>query len=775
MVSVLGSTVPLPGHVAQAATQAETVSEAVTLTLTQTTDIVTDVSGYSATVKIKNSSATDLAAGTLSASTSSSSFSSSTSMQNWADGISHPPTPTTLEIADVAALGKGETQTISISLDADDAALARIHSWGAKPLLFSYTTLTADTSVSVRSQLRTYLTRSHDGLKEAKTPALSITTVLPMTSVQKTTVKDGISALVTDPAASTAVTQDSTDAATETQEEVALAAKHSSLRVVADPDSLANATGLARSSLAGLMQPYGFDITARALVSSQTWALAGIADSAWNSTAAHSLATARLQEAQTGTSSDGDADPDTDTDSDSSAPSTSGTDTGAGATLSTDSLTAYAWEGKYSWNDTSLALAKKQGYSTVISETAQRSTASNVVSGRQTVETDEGTVTVLIADETLSGLAQGRTTSDKATAESSQAGRLARFVAQTALFQMQRPYVSRNLLVSLGDDPSTEAADDLLTALETADWISQGTLKDLVASARTDTSSTDGTSGADASTDTDTDADSNSDSDLQPDEPADAENFTLTTVTASGTQIGKEKATLEQLGTTTSAIERLRTSVIKESAITQDEDGADTKNSDPQALSRQNAQQTQSDQVTAVQWLEKLSAVHSNLGLMAFGATGSVRTSMLAADAALAKTLFGSIEVVPPSSINVFSETAQTPVTVKNMLPFPISIKVRAATDSNAILITHEQSLEVPDGSEAQTTFKISVVGTGSATATFTPSDRDGQIFGTAPSTVINSQLTINDMSGNILIIIALLLGAVGIYRQATRRKDPDQ
>src|SRR5699024_1762261 len=149
----------------------------------------------------------------------------------------------------------------------------------------------------------------------------------------------------------------------------------------------------------------------------------------------------------------------------------------------------------------------------VISETAQRSTASNVVSGRQTVETDEGTVTVLIADETLSGLAQGRTTSDKATAESSQAGRLARFVAQTALFQMQRPSVSRHLLVSPRDDLSTEAADVLLTALGSADWISQGTQKDLVASARTDTRSTVRTSGADASTATDTDADSNSVSD----------------------------------------------------------------------------------------------------------------------------------------------------------------------------------------------------------------------------------------------------------------------
>ena len=83
--------------------------------------------------------------------------------------------------------------------------------------------------------------------------------------------------------------------------------------------------------------------------------------------------------------------------------------------------------------------------------------------------------------------------------------------------------------------------------------------------------------------------------------------------------------------------------------------------------------------------------------------------------------------------------------------------------------------MEVPAGSEAQATFEIRVVGTGSAIATFTPIDRGGLAFGTSPSTAIYSQLTINDMSGNVLIILALLLGAAGIYRQATRRKDPDQ
>lgn len=793
-VSAVGVTVPLSGGsngsgitaasgVATAAAAENTVSSQVSVILKKTTAIVTDTSGYEATIEITNSSDTPLQEGTLTLSTSSSSFSSSTSMQNWADAKTHVPTPLTLDTESVPALKKGGSTTLHVGLEADDAALGRIHSWGAKPLLLNYHTLT-DTEqtadqTAVDSQLHSYFTRSHDGFKEAATPKITITTVLPLTAVKKDIKKDGIHDLISNPATGTDITQGSDEAATETKNEVSLANKHHSLQVIADPDSLLNAGNLRQSALAGLMQPYAFDITSRALVNSQTWAKAGIADSSWDADAAQTLAKTRLQEVNTAASTSTDTESDsadstgsadstdsTDSSSTDSTDSTSSTDSTA-TKLTTSDLTPIAWEGKYSWDNTSLSLAKQQGYSTVISETAEHSIQANVVSGRQNVETENGEVTVLVADETLSTLAQGEQTSDTAQAEESQAGRLARFVAQTALFQMQRPYVSRNLLVSLGDAPSISAANEILTALESSDWVSRGTIASLIKSAHTSTDTDTNNSSSD------NDSSSSDDTDLQPDNSADNENFALTTTTASDAQIKEVENALDRLEVTTTAIERLRTSIIKESAITQDDEGA--KNSDPQALSRQNAQENDGDKVTAAQWLGKLTTVHQDLALMAFGATSSVRNSMLTADETMAKTLYASVLVVPPSGINVFSETAQTPTTVKNMLPFPISITLRATTDSNAITITNGRSIEVPAGSEAQATFKIRVVGTGSAVATFATVDRDGHAFGTAQSSTIKSQLTIYDMSGNVLIILALLLGAVGIYRQATRRKDPDQ
>jgi hypothetical protein len=800
-VSAVGVTVPLSGgsngsgvttasSVATAAAAENTVSSQVSVILKKTTAIVTDTSGYEATIEIKNSSDTPLQEGTLTLSTSSSSFSSSTSMQNWADAETHVPTPLTLDTESVPALKKGGSTTLHVGLESDDAALGRIHSWGAKPLLLNYHALT-DTEqtadqTAVDSQLHSYFTRSHDGFKEAATPKITITTVLPLTAVKKDIEKDGIHDLISDPATGTDITQGSDEAATETKNEVSLANKHRSLQVIADPDSLLNAGNLRQSALAGLMQPYAFDITSRALVNSQTWAKAGITDSAWDADAAHTLAKTRLQEVNDAASNSTDDDSDSanskdstdsadSTDSGSSTDSTDSTDSEA-TKLTTSDLTPIAWEGKYSWDNTSLSLAKQQGYSTVISETAEHSIQANVVSGRQNVETENGEVTVLVADETLSTLAQGEQTSATAQAEESQAGRLARFVAQTALFQMQRPYVSRNLLISLGDVPSISAANEILTALESSDWVSRGTIASLIKSAHTSTDTDTGTDTSgdnDADTSADNDSSSSDDTDLQPDNSADNENFTLTTTTASDAQIKEVENALDRLEVTTTAIERLRTAIIKESAITQDDEGA--KNSDPQALSRQNAQENDGDKVTAAQWLGKLTTVHQDLALMAFGATSSVRNSMLTADESMAETLYSSVSVVPPSGINVFSETAQTPTTVKNMLPFPISIMLRATTDSNAITITSKRNIEVPAGSEAQATFKIRVVGTGSAIATFATVDRDGHAFGTAQSSTIKSQLTIYDMSGNVLIILALLLGAVGIYRQATRRKDPDQ
>ena len=725
IVSFVVATVGISVPGATLASAAQPTDSQVGIAVTSATPIVTKKSGYKVSFTLTNSSPSTLNAGTVSVSTSSRSFSSSKSLQDWADGTMSAPTPLVLGTKDVPKLAKGKSATITV--DADSDQLASIRSWGAKPVSIAYNATSSTTGASVRAHLSTYLTRSHDGLSEAKTPAITIATALPLSSPKRSTAKNALKELISNPAASTDVASANTAAAKELTQESELAANHSSLNVVADPGSIAFAAQLPNSRLAGIMQPYAFDITARSEFSKATWEKTGIADTTWNAGTAHSVASSELANAQSTTS-----------------------------TLKTANAPAIAWEGSYSWNTKSLELAKEQGYSTVVAESAESPAGSNVISGRQTVSTKAGDVTVLVAEKTLSTLAQGNPTSTTASAESSAAGRLARFTAQTALFQMQRPYVERTLLVSLGNDVNVTEADNLLSMLESADWVSQGTLKKLIADAHSTTGSSTSTK-----------------KDMTADVPAAQAGFTLTTTKPSKSETEAATSTISRLASTSTTINRLQNQVLKKSVV--EKDDTSKENDDPQALSRQNAKKNDADKVTALQWLEKLRTVHENLGLMAFGSTQQVRTSMLAADESLSTELLNSVSVIPPSKINIFSETAQTPTTVKNALPFPISIRLQAQTDSNAITITKEKNVEVPAGSEAQATFEIRVVGTGSAIATFTPIDRGGLAFGTSPSTAIYSQLTINDMSGNVLIILALLLGAAGIYRQATRRKDPDQ
>lgn len=603
---------------------------------------------------------------------------------------------------------------------------------------------------SVRAQLRTYLTRSHDGLKEQNTPSMSIATTMPLTSSGRTLSKAAASSLIGDAGASADVSGTTKKADTELTDQLKLAAHFPNLQVVADPGILDQATTLKQSSLAGIMQPYAFDIAVRSQDSAQTWAKAGIADSAWNAGTAHELAndmTALGTQGEQGTSDPNDT---------AGASSSSGTDAGAhaGSALKTLNVPSIAWEGAYSWDSKSLELAKRQGYTAVVAESAQQPAGATLISGRSSVNTQAGAVSVLVAEHTLSQLAQGKATSSAAEGETTSAGRLARFTAQSALDQMQRPYVGRTLLVSLGQSPDTAAASALLSTLQSADWITNSTLQDLLNQAN-GTATQDLTSGVS--------------SDVSPTQAR----FDLGNVRPNSTERSKINQTLQSLSETSTAIDHLKSYVLKADVIKKD--GTSNENDNPQALSRQNAKKTAGDKVTALQWLAKLRTAHQDVGLMAFGGPPAVRTAMSAGDAAFCDDLTNSVSVVPPHQINIFSASAQTPVNVKNQLPFPIAVHLQAQTDSNAITITPGKDVEVPAGSEAQSTFEISVVGTGSAAASFTPLDRSGQEFGTPTKSMIYSQIRLNDTSGNIFIIIALVLGALGIYRQATRKKDPNQ
>ncbi|MCQ5025137.1 DUF6049 family protein, partial [Bifidobacterium adolescentis] len=73
----------------------------------------------------------------------------------------------------------------------------------------------------------------------------------------------------------------------------------------------------------------------------------------------------------------------------------------------------------------------------------------------------------------LSGLAQGKATIEDANADSEEttAGRLARFVAQSAFYQLEQPSAERNLLVCLNEDSDPSGVDALMSDIEQAPWL----------------------------------------------------------------------------------------------------------------------------------------------------------------------------------------------------------------------------------------------------------------------------------------------------------------
>lgn len=121
--------------------------------------------------------------------------------------------------------------------------------------------------------------------------------------------------------------------------------------------------------------------------------------------------------------------------------------------------------------------------------------------------------------------------------------------------------------------------------------------------------------------------------------------------------------------------------------------------------------------------------------------------------------------------MNVVSESASLPVTVTNSLPYPISLRISSRTDSMEIVTSRFVDVNVPPGSEAQATLEIRVSTAGTTVANQELVNHEGVPLSGIHTTTITSSLQISDKSGIVFIIIAVLLGIVGLWRQFHRKK----
>lgn len=707
-------------------------------------------------VVVANHSDSDAPAGSLTATINALfTFASRSDMQSWAENGTHIPTPNLLDSVDVPSIKAGGSTTVSFNVPADNQTLSMMPSWGPKPLQLVYV------AGDAQAELHSFLTRSTDGLNTAQTPAMNLTVAMPLTSgdwqtndqaitniIEETdtpasangteedtdgtanntdtgnadedassgngssstsgsstggSVKDSESSANANTGTSTAATADDTTlsinaqslAATRTLEQAA--AKHPALQLVADPIYVqqSGSTG----TVTGIMQPADFDITSYAAINDPaSYGNAGITDDQWS---------AKTAQAQY-----------------------------AAATKTSSTPTAYAWQGAADWSMDALTKARTQGYTTVIANASFDNEQTDTVhTGTYVVNTSAGDVTVLKAQSELSTLAQGHATSKDAAAETSDAGRLARLMAQSAFYQMEQPYTSRYLLMTFNRDSTSDWVNQVMSALEGASWLNLTSLDDM------------------ASTDPYDVSDSVNQGDGTPD-------------------VSATRTMLDQLITSRQHILRLGDSILENSV-----NAKDLSSLDPQALARRDANSTANHDNDPTQWIANLLTVHDDMALRALTGAEPSNAHQHMADAAMnmANTLLNSVSITPSESVSVFSESAKMPITVSNALPYAVNINVNSITDSMQIVTSRTTSLVIPAHSEAQVAFTIRVSTSGSTTAHVSLTDRSGTAFGNVQNTPITSVLRISDASGFIIIGFAVLLGAVGLWRQFNRKKDPDE
>ena len=651
------------------------------VSIDSSTAVLTDTSGYHLQATVTNTTDQTVPAGTLSVAVNAFyTFVSRNDIQEWAEGTGHIPTSNTIGQADVPELQPGTSTKVSIDADANQQSLTAINSSGPKPVELDYTANGEELSTT-----HTFVTRTTDGLNTPSTPAMNITVVQPLAASGWTTDVDLMNKLVDEGGLNSrklsklAVPSENDNTRLKSLEQVF--GKHDKLQVIADPTYL---QAMAMPTQAdGITQPALFDMTAyTAYNDSRAYANANIDTADWKSGKA--LATYR--------SALGDPSAKTKT---------------------------YAWQGDGNWTMKALTEAKRQGYDAVIAtHDFEGSDQSTVETGKTTVNTEAGEVTVLTAQSTLSNLAQGKATSDDADGEGSDAGRLARFIAQSAFYQMEQPYAERNLLVCLGTDSNPSDVDALMSAIEQSSWLN---LTDL-----------------------------------------------NTLGKASASHSGDEAAAaLPQ----DSGLSDARRSSLQQtlSALTESAKGIDRFNSFILA------EPTEKSSSGSTTWRKQLVSAHNLLALHALGNEASSGSTMLEGASQLSSLLFNGIAITPTENVNVVSETAKMPVTISNNHPYPVTVKVSSLTDSMQIVTSRFDTVEVPAHGEAQVAFTIRVSTSGDANATIALFDRQGTTFGATQTTHITSALQISDKSGFVIIGFAVLLGIVGLWRQFNRKKDPDE
>lgn len=716
---------------------------AATLTLGDNTSaVISDSSGYQAHITITNTGKSTLDPGQLRVLTNPQFiFDSSTVMQEWAQGQQTvrglQRLDTMLGSADVPTLEPGKHTTVDITTPAQDSALQLFNSWGAKPILIQYVGTNAGTI-----SLHTFVTRTTDGLAVAHTPAMNIVPVLPITaqtwSINKQTAQelssaDSMQSLTQssnnantkDTAANTkgnASTSNSSNTSAQKMDEplensqteqhssqldatakraaaqvlavskqentnhaklVAVAKRHAGLQNIIDPDSAYKFTQPMQYH--AIMQPANADIALYAQSTAQTtapeeaiptaqWQAAGITTTTLSASAAQQT----LQYA---------------TDNKTSA-----------------SIPAIAWQRQTPWTQEALAFAKTVGYQAVIATSGyEDETTTAVANTKTTVHTDAGDITLLTPQRELSLLAHNQQTDSQAVAESTDAGKINRFIAQSALYQMQQPYVSRTLLITFDSNTPSTLVDKLMTAIEQSSWLHISSINDLL-------QTPDGMDSKEAT------AISQNTQTLWQHSHVSAQELTkqrteqLAQLAQSFSDIGRfsndildpdanvestkagQQSNSTQSGNTTSDTNQSNTDKSGTDKLNTDQSSTDQSSTASDGTSEQSSSGSQGSQGSqqhklksstsaADTWTSTLLAAQHMIALRALGVEAANATPLIQGAQTIGNSLFDGVSIAKPEALNIVSQSGKMPITLANNHPFPVSVHLVAQADSNRISI----------------------------------------------------------------------------------------
>ncbi|MBF1666505.1 MAG: hypothetical protein HXO72_00675 [Scardovia wiggsiae] len=749
----------------------------VTLALKKSTSVISATSGYSATVTITNNTFRTLDTGKLTAYTRPDFvFRDSDTVQRWAQADFRLDAMSVLGSGDTPAIQPGKSADVTISVKPDARAISRITTWGAKPVLIRYTHKEAASAGSERTgsytgrsststgrtgntsnsggpgpgqeELRTFVTRTNSDLPESSLPKLNVVFALPVTSpkLSRTTVSasdliHGAGAVRTDSAANS-IYSENPDCARQTEYIKSLNNTYPFIQNIIDP---AIAGQYKDYPAAAVMQPYGTNVSAISQYPSLQWDSAGIHDHLWDTAAIQKL----LKTQGTGSSQ--------------------GQEDSSGYLFA--QAPSIAWQGPHSsWTADALARARQQGYTAVIATSGFSDTGSAAAhTGKLTVPTQSGDITVLSAHSKLSALAQNRATASSSAAEQSQAGRLNRFMAETAFYETQAPYESRTFLITLGslaDTQQRQYTGSLLKLVSQSPWLQTDTLNSLLTA----------------------------DSPYTSRQAAD-----LAQAGSAGKAAAGQHFYASALKTLAGLREKLavfdRTILVRSSA------GGRTSSAGAQGLSRGDAQNNRLAAnrgytlENSATWMGALYTAFDICSLRSFtiddGSTGTANTGQTVQDTAAQKnadaaakaaepaksivdTLYSSVSLMHPGSVSAVSDKANLPLTITNSLPFSVKVGIKGTViketaQNTSIEISSVKDITVHAHSNKQTTLTITAQGGRRASAKLSLTDSQGKEFGKAVTTQITSALAVNDITGYAIIAVAVTLGALGLYRQIRR------